>query len=176
MTQNKRPVRRAPGDSRFGALDGERPVRGNRPQPSGRAPSAGRAAKGPGALPGGFWPLVGVCALIIALGLVLQGLMPDGFVLSGVKDRAERPVAAQVSEIHGEGPIRLNELMTANGGEHSGRDKDCSHDKNGCHNECCQSLGCLFPCRFQYGFFHDALPRVYSTPKRKRFCVKSVCS
>jgi hypothetical protein len=50
---------------------------------------------------------VGVCALILVAGLLLQGLMPNGFVLTDVKDRAERPVAAQVSEIHGEGPIRL---------------------------------------------------------------------
>jgi len=61
-------------------------------------------------------PLVGVCALILVAGLLLQGLMPDGFVLTGQKDKAERPVAAQVSEIHGEGPIRLNEIMSANGG------------------------------------------------------------
>ena len=77
-----------------------------------------RAPIGPsgGALPRGFLPLAGVCVLIIALGLLLQGLMPDGFVLAGLKDRAERPVAAQVSEIHGEGPIRINEIMSANGG------------------------------------------------------------
>lgn len=42
--------------------------------------------------------------------------MPGGFVLTEAKDRNEPPVAAQVSEIHGEGPIRLNEIMTANGG------------------------------------------------------------
>jgi hypothetical protein len=61
-------------------------------------------------------PLLGICVLIIVAGLLLQGLMPNGFVLTGQKDKAERPVAAQVSEIHGDGPIRLNEIMSANGG------------------------------------------------------------
>ena len=57
-----------------------------------------------------------VCALILAAGLVLQGLMPDGFVLTDRGGAEERPVAAQVSEIHGDGPIRVNEIMSANGG------------------------------------------------------------
>ena len=81
-------------------------------------PKPPRVQIGParGALPHGFIPLMGLCVAIIALGLVLQGMMPDGFVLAGVQDRAERPVAAMVSEIHGEGPIRINEIMSANGG------------------------------------------------------------
>jgi len=54
--------------------------------------------------------------LIIAAGLVLQGLMPEGFVLADKGGTKEMPVAAQVSEIHGNGPIRLNEIMSANGG------------------------------------------------------------
>ncbi len=131
--------------SRFGSLDSERPVRpranagntrnavGDRPaqgrpnaargqaRPAAPRPAAPRMPRvqiGPntGALPRGFIPLVVVCVVIIALGLVLQGMMPNGFVLAGVKDRAERPVAAQVSEIHGDGPIRINEIMSANGG------------------------------------------------------------
>ena len=131
MTQYNRPAQGRPAASRFGALDSERPAQGrpaqgnrnqpprrpaNAPRPSGGRPAGSASGPASGVLPRGFWPLAGVCALIIALGLVLQGLMPDGFVLSGVKDRAERPVAAQVSEIHGEGPIRLNEIMSANGG------------------------------------------------------------
>ena len=79
----------------------------------GTSPSAGI---GSGALPRGFWPLVGICAGIIVLGLLLQGLMPNGFQLTTVKETTERPVAARVSEIHSEGPIRINELMSANGG------------------------------------------------------------
>lgn len=69
-----------------------------------------------GAVPRGFWPLVAVCAGIIVLSLVLHGLLPNGFSLTRIKDTAERPVAARVSEIHGEGPIRINEVMSANGG------------------------------------------------------------
>jgi len=144
LTQNNRPVRHpaSQGSSRFGSLDtgrpaqprqntATRPAQGARPAAGGRpaqaprpaaprpaAPARQSAPIGPsaGALPRGFVPLVVVCAAILVLGLVLQGLMPDGFVLAGVKDRSERPVAAQVSEIHGDGPIRVNEIMSANGG------------------------------------------------------------
>ena len=131
MTQYNRPARSAEGESRFGSLENERPVqasapRGQRSQPPRRPsnpprPPQGRpsgASVGPstGALPRGFLPLAGVCALILVAGLLLQGLMPNGFRLTGQKDEAERPVAAQVSEIHGDGPIRLNEIMSANGG------------------------------------------------------------
>ena len=132
MTQNNRPAQRRPSDSRFGSLDSERPVQSRPPQdrpaqgyrpPQARRPSnpprasaAGSIGPSSGVLPRGFVPLVVVCALIVALGFALQKLLPDGFVLGGVTDRAERPVAAQVSEIHGEGPIRLNEIMSANGG------------------------------------------------------------
>ena len=127
MTQNNRPAQRRPSDSRFGSLGSERPVQ-NRPPQGSRPAQARRPANGPrpsaarsigpssGVLPRGFVPLVIVCVLIIALGFALQKLLPNGFVLGGVKDSAERPVAAQVSEIHGEGPIRLNEIMSANGG------------------------------------------------------------
>ena len=133
MTQNNRPVQGRPSGSRFGSLESERPVQsrpvqggrprqGGRPAPNPPRPSGGRPAKGgavglsTGVLPRGFGLLLIVCALIILLGVALQGLLPNGFVLSGIKDRAERPVAAQVSEIHGEGPVRLNEIMSANGG------------------------------------------------------------
>lgn len=61
-------------------------------------------------------PLAGVCVAIIVIGLLLQGMLPNGFALTTIKDTAERPVAARVSEIHGEGPVRINELMSANGG------------------------------------------------------------
>lgn len=102
-----------------------RPSQGQRPQPPRRPSNPPRPSAGPsgrpagpssGKLPRGFVPLVGVCTLILVAGLLLQALMPNGFVLTGQKDKAERPVAAQVSEIHGDGPIRLNEIMSANGG------------------------------------------------------------
>ena len=131
MSQYNRPTQGRPASSRFGALESERPVQGrppqgqrtqparrpsNPPRQSGGRPSGRGVNPSAGALPRGFLPLVGVCALIIVAGLLLQGLMPSGFMLTGVRDQAERPVAAQVSEIHGEGPIRLNEIMSANGG------------------------------------------------------------
>ena len=61
-------------------------------------------------------PLLGVCLGVIALGLLLQGLLPNGFQLTTFKETSERPVAARVSEIHGDGPVRINEVMSANGG------------------------------------------------------------
>ena len=134
MTDNNRPVRQRPAPSRFGELnDGRavrRPVQADRPArpAAGGAPSAGRPAAvksagtspsagiGGGRLPRGFGLLLGVCAVILAAGLLLQGLMPGGFQLTAIRDTREQPVAAQVSEIHGNGPIRINELMSANGG------------------------------------------------------------
>ena len=71
---------------------------------------------GRGKLPRGFGLLAGICVVILAAGLLLQGLMPNGFPLTTIEDKSERPVASRVSEIHGEGPIRINELMSANGG------------------------------------------------------------
>ena len=97
-----------------------RPGTTNAPQ-AGSAPVAPKSRRTPlgpnkDLLPRGFLPLAGVCAAVLALGLVLQGLMPGGFVLASDKGKTEQPVAAQVTEIHGEGPIRLNEVMSANGG------------------------------------------------------------
>jgi len=132
LTQYNRPTQGHSASSRFGSLESDRPAQGrpaqqgqrqqpprrpsNPPRQGGGAPSKRPAGLSSGALPRGFLPLVGVCALILVAGLLLQGLMPNGFVLTDIKDKAERPVAAQVSEIHGEGPIRLNEIMSANGG------------------------------------------------------------
>ena len=127
MTDNNRPVRSRPqAYSRFGELNAARPA----PRPAGARPAQGRPAsprpsaggRGPapgiggGKLPRGFGALLGVCAGILVLGLLLQGLMPGGFRLTKIKDISERPVAARVSEIHGDGPIRVNEIMSANGG------------------------------------------------------------
>ena len=121
-----RPAQRSAAPAGNRAYSGQRPATGARPapRPAAQAPrpaanlrpkAAPQGASG-GRLPRGFLPLLGVCVAIIALGLVLQGLMPGGFSLGGSSDKAERPVAAQVSEIHGEGPVRLNEIMSANGG------------------------------------------------------------
>ena len=127
MTDNNRPVQRRPqAASRFGDVSeprpaprpaGARPAQGGRPAPA--RPTGGRGPApqiGGGKLPRGFGVLIGVCAGILVLGLLLQGLMPDGFHLTTLKDTSERPVAARVSEIHGDGPVRINELMSANAG------------------------------------------------------------
>ena len=66
-------------------------------------------------MPKGFWPLAAVCAGILAAGLLLQGFMPDGFPL--IKDQEASPRKTQmVTEIHSHGPVRINEIMTSNGG------------------------------------------------------------
>ncbi|MBQ8110913.1 MAG: lamin tail domain-containing protein, partial [Clostridia bacterium] len=91
-------------------------AQGGARRPAARPAPAAPSGERKSALPGGFWPLAGVCALVLAAGLLLQGLMPNGFVLSDKNGDKEMPVAAQVSEIHGDGPVRLNEIMTANGG------------------------------------------------------------
>ena len=103
---------------------GSRPATGDRPVASRPAPasrpvsgrSGGVNGVGSGKLPKGFALMLGICAGILVLGLLLQGLMPEGFHLTTIKESTERPVAAMVSEIHGEGPIRVNEVMSANGG------------------------------------------------------------
>lgn len=64
-------------------------------------------------LPRGFgrWIIAG--AAILALGVVLQCLWPNGMPMeTGQKQTA----ATAVSEIHGTGPVRLNELMSSNSG------------------------------------------------------------
>ena len=66
-------------------------------------------------MPKGFVPLVAVCAVVLALGVGLQMGMPNGFALKAQRAAVERE-AVQVSEIYSNGPVRLNEIMTANGG------------------------------------------------------------
>ena len=93
--------------------------------PQGRVPAqarpraavpAGGATVGIGQkLPQGFGMLTGICAAIIVLGVVLQCAMPEGFPL--VESQAQSPLSTQmVTEIHSHGPVRINEIMTANGG------------------------------------------------------------
>ena len=84
-------------------------------RPASVRPRAAAPVSGGNLLPKGFMPLVGVCVGILVLGLVLQGLMPDGFAL--VKEKSASPRSTQmVTEIHSHGPVRINEIMTSNGG------------------------------------------------------------
>lgn len=51
------------------------------------------------------------------LGLVLQGLMPNGFPLvTKSATGGGTGTVEQITEIHASGPVRINELMTSNGG------------------------------------------------------------
>ena len=103
------PRSRAPAPARR-AGPGRPPVRSGAPQPRPR-PSGGGAAL----LPRGFAPLVIVCAAIILAGVVLQCAMPDGFPL--ITSQAKSPRTTQmITEIHSRGPVRINEIMTSNGG------------------------------------------------------------
>ena len=70
---------------------------------------------GGGLLPKGFWPLAGVCVAILLIGVFMQAWMPDGFAL--IKNQEASPRKTQmITEIHSGGPVRINEIMTANGG------------------------------------------------------------
>lgn len=54
--------------------------------------------------------------LIIAIGAGLQFAMPNGFPLNTTKKNTADSGAATVTEIHSSGPVRINEMMTSNGG------------------------------------------------------------
>lgn len=138
--RGRQPQSRAPA-SRFGPSQGRAPSQ--RPPARSAAPSRGTTAGrstpgrgtvparrapqnrptsvqasdaiGGGLLPKGFLPLAGVCVLILAIGVFLQLLMPDGFAL--IKNKNASPRKTQmITEIHSAGPIRINEIMTSNGG------------------------------------------------------------
>lgn len=127
LTQNNRPVRRRPDGA------GGRPATGARSAPPTRGPAPARQARPAprrAAAPrgdarpasplrsffsGGVLPVAVLGAVAIALGVVLQYALPDGFVLR--RNRGDEvPVTQAVSEIHSDGPLRLNEIMTANSG------------------------------------------------------------
>ncbi|MBR2699350.1 MAG: lamin tail domain-containing protein [Clostridia bacterium] len=72
-------------------------------------------------LPKGFWPVAGVCALILLVGVFMQLWMPDGFVLIKNQDASPRKTQ-MISEIHSAGPVRINEIMSSNGGVITDRD------------------------------------------------------
>lgn len=88
---------------------------GKRPSARGVSMRSGRARGNVETMPRGFWKFAGFGALTIVLALVLQYLMPDGFPLNSGKD-SKASVLEAVTEIHSNGPIRINEIMTSNGG------------------------------------------------------------
>lgn len=106
MTQNRRPVR--PGGSGSPA-----------PRPAAPRPAPQRPAARPRAplknpfkgvqLPYDFWPLLLAGVLLIALCILLQAFWPNLY-----NDTPSTAVSSAVAEIHGKGPIRLNELMSSN--------------------------------------------------------------
>lgn len=107
---NPRPAGQRPVQQR----PGQRPA-GQRPpypaqQPMRQRPAAPRPTGG-----GGFWKLALIGVIVIVLGLALQVLMPKGFPVDVKKKNTAAPVEA-VTEIHSSGPVRINELMTSNGG------------------------------------------------------------
>ena len=84
-------------------------------RPRAAVPAGEAAVKIGRTLPHGFWLLAGICAAAIAVGVALQCAMPEGFPLAA--SQAQSPRATQmVTEIHSHGPLRINEIMTANGG------------------------------------------------------------
>lgn len=85
------------------------------PRPTAPRPTGGAESIGGGLLPRGFLPLAGICVAILAAGLLLQGFMPDGFPLVKEKNNSPR-VTQMVTEIHSHGPLRINEIMSSNGG------------------------------------------------------------
>jgi len=89
-----------------------RPAAAQRPAAQPR-PAAPRSAA-PSRLPFDFMRLVGIAVLVVALGVAAQLIWPNGFSIGADKGAVE--VSAHVSEIHGEGPIRINELMSSNDG------------------------------------------------------------
>lgn len=71
-----------------------------------------RAQASTSRLPHDFWKWVVGGAAVVALGLALQLIWPNGFPL----DSASGSESQMVSEIHGSGPVRINELMSSNSG------------------------------------------------------------
>ena len=109
MTQTNRPVRRS-------APPRPAPAQRRPAQPNRRpAPAPRRGGFLEDYIPRGFWPLLAVGVAMILGSVALQYLLPDGLRLRPETGR-ETPVSAEVSEIHSAGPLRLNEIMTANAG------------------------------------------------------------
>ena len=91
-------------------------------RPVQQRPTQPRPVKKPAASPrqktaagSAFVKLAAIGAAVIVLGLVLQVMMPKGFPVAAKKNR-NVTAAEAVTEIHSSGPVRINELMTSNGG------------------------------------------------------------
>lgn len=95
-----------------------RPATAVRPAAQAQRPANGTARpaqqtaarRNPSRLPYDFKPLVGAAALLLILGVAAHLMFPNGFNIDG----GAVEVSVAVSEIHGSGPIRLNELMSSN--------------------------------------------------------------
>ena len=108
-----RPQQRPSAPQRAGATGPQRSgASPQRPAPRQSAPAARR--EGP-LVPHGFWLLLGAGVAVILVSVILQYAMPSGFP---VRKSGDLPVSMtqQITEIHGGGPVRLNEIMTSNGG------------------------------------------------------------
>ncbi len=80
-------------------------------RPAAQPRTAQSAAGAPARLPYDFPKLLGIALLVLAIGVALHLLLPGGFSV-GAGGAVE--VTSAVSEIHGSGPIRINELMGSN--------------------------------------------------------------
>lgn len=112
MSQYKRPARPGSAPQSRPAVRPAPPQ--SRPAPYQGRPAPSRPRRPGGRLPYDFLQLAIVGVIVIALGAAGQFLWPNGFPLQ----RAGGAVTASsaVSEIHGNGPVRLNELMSSNDG------------------------------------------------------------
>ena len=109
--QNVRPGARPaqnvrPANAQSGARPAARPAQPARPA----APRSAAQSR----LPYDFMRLTGIAILVFALGVAAHLLWPNGYSVNGGNGAVE--VSSHVSEIHGEGPIRINELMSSNDG------------------------------------------------------------
>ena len=69
-------------------------------------------ARAPRRLPYDFGRLVGIAIALIAIGVAAQLIWPNGFSVG--QNNGAVTASSAVSEIHGSGPIRINELMSSN--------------------------------------------------------------
>lgn len=112
MSQYNRPT----GHS--GSAPQNRPVYrpSSNPNNGGRKPAANRSnARGGWQIPDDFLRLALIGVALIGLGLLAQYLWPEGFQ---IRTSGGNSVSAStmVTEIHGSGPVRINELMSSNSG------------------------------------------------------------
>lgn len=58
--------------------------------------------------------LILICVAMLAVAVVLQMLWPNGFPLVKAQQAGSAAAPARISEIHSEGPLRINEVMSSN--------------------------------------------------------------